>query len=99
MITNTHIKKQIRDIHLENPFMSVKDISESIGCSYSYTCECLETAYEYFIVGSLNTENEYFLFTDIVEKTIKTDCQKRIQNGYDFNSKEKVFLKGYGFKF
>lgn len=82
-----------------NSALSLKEISEELNCSYTYVCDVLNYKDNFNLVKGLNNENEYFLFTDILEKKLITTPEKRILNGYDFNNNEKVYLKGFGFKF
>jgi hypothetical protein len=99
MRTDAHLSKRIKDLHLQNFSLTPIEISEILNCSYTHVCECLDYKHDYKIVKGLCVENEYFLFTDILEKKIITDSEKTIKNGYDFNNNEKVYLRGYGFKF
>lgn len=50
------------------------------------------------VVPSLNTENVYFLFTQMFEKTIITDQYKRIKNLQDFTVEERNYLQTNKFK-
>jgi len=99
MRSDASLKNRIIDIHLSKPYLELKEIALMFKCSYTYVCQSLEQKNEYLVVSGLNNENEYFLFTSLVEKTIKTDYENKVINAYDFNTREKVFLKGYGFKF
>jgi hypothetical protein len=95
---NTKGIKKIRDYFLKNPNKTIQEISNELGYSKSWVGEVLDNK-EYNIIPSLNTENLYFLFGSILEKSVKTDPYKLVINSFDFNEKEKTFLRSYGFKF
>jgi hypothetical protein len=99
MRSHAHLNKRVKDMHLQNPFLSITEISEKLGCSYLTVCGYLEHKDNYKLVKGLNIENEYFLFTDVLEKKIISTPDKKIENGFEFNANEKTYLRGYGFKF
>jgi len=86
-------------MHLQNPFMPIIEIANNLKCAYSTACEYLYNENNYKVVKGLCVDNEYFLFTDLLEKKITSDNDRFIKNGLDFNEKEKTYLRGFGFKF
>jgi len=83
---------------LSSPFLSIKEIADILECSYDYVSKTLDYKHNYKVVISLCKENEYYLFTDFLEKTIKTKPDMTIMNSFDFNIDEKMYLRGWGFK-
>lgn len=90
--------KKVREYFLENPNKTIYEIAEDLGICKSEVSECLSHV-DYYLVPSLNTENTYFLFGAVNEKKLITNYEKIVENAYDFNTREKDFIRGYGFKF
>ena len=97
-MVSTQTKKRVRAYFLENPNLTMREMAKNLKLDVSSVGFALDSI-DYKIVSSLTESNTYFLFTDFLEKKVITDPYKIVQNGYDFNDKERVFLKGWGFKF
>lgn len=50
------------------------------------------------VAPSTHRPNVYFLFTELCEKTILTDDEKRIKNLHDFTVEERNYLQSNKFK-
>jgi hypothetical protein len=98
MQISTSKKKKIRSAFLENPNLTIYQLAELLKMD-STTIGCALDRTDFWITASLFSENLYFLFDDFQEKKIVTNPHKEVQNAFDFNSKEKDFLKAWGFKF
>jgi hypothetical protein len=98
MSISTSTKKRVRAYFLENSNLTMREIAYNLKLDPSTIGFALDSI-DFHIVSSLNESNIYFLFNDFQEKKVITDPYKNIQNGFEFNQKEKVFLKGWGFKF
>lgn len=98
MQISTAKKRKIRSAFLENPNLSIYELAGLLKIDKSTIGEALNRN-DFWITSSLLSENLYFLFNDFQEKKVITNPYKEIQNAFDFNTKEKDFLKAWGFKF
>jgi hypothetical protein len=98
MIPNYRKRKEVRQVFIDNPNLSIYSISEIVGLSPTQVSEYLNND-SLYLTASLSESNLYFLFTSILEKRVVTDPFKNVRNGYQFSQKEKDFLRSYGFNF
>jgi hypothetical protein len=98
MIPNYRKRKEVRQVFIDNPNLSIYSISEIVGLKPTQVAEYLNND-SLYLTASLNESNLYFLFTSILEKRVVTDPFKNVRNGYHFSQKEKDFLRSYGFNF
>lgn len=94
----TSTKKRVRAYFLENSNLTMREIAKNMNLDVSTIGFALDSV-DYKVVSSLIEANTYFLFTDFLEKKVITTPEKHVENGIDFSEKEKVFLRGWGFKF
>ena len=94
----TSTKKRVRAYFLENSNLTTLEIANNLKLNVTNVNLALDSV-DYKVVSSLIEANTYFLFTDFLEKKIITTPDKYVENGIDFNEKEKAFLRGWGFKF
>lgn len=98
MRVSNYTKKRVRSYFLQNPNLTMLQMAENLKLNFSTVGFALDSI-DFNIVSSLNEPNVYFLFNDFQEKKVTTDPYKNVINVFEFNQKEKVFLKGWGFKF